>query len=133
MPGVDTNVLVRWLVADDALQVRQVQRIFREAVASGQQMFVPISVSLELEWVLRARYGFDRASVAQTFIALLEARELQFQDEAAIERALHLFRHPPSADFADCLHAALCAIAAQSPLLTFDAAAARLEGVKRIG
>jgi predicted nucleic-acid-binding protein len=125
MPGVDTNVLVRWLVEDDEKQTARVQRLFESARVDEMPLFVSATVMLELEWVLRSRYQFDKATVVGTFAALLETQELEFQNEAALEHALHLYRQV-NADFADCLHAGLCAAAARTPLLTFDQRAARL-------
>ena len=129
MPGLDTNVLVRWLVEDDDDQAARVQRLF-EAARTGQvPLFIPSTVVLELEWVLRSRYRFDKAIVLQTFNALLETQELEFQGEAALERALHLYRQGV-AEFADCLHAGICGAADRSPLLTFDEKAARLPEIQ---
>lgn len=125
MPGLDTNVLVRWLLADDDEQTDQAQRLLASAHTSQTALFVPTTVVMELEWVLRSRYRFDKSSVLSALNALLETRELEFQAEAALEQALHLYRQG-TADFADCLHAGLCGAAGQSPLLTFDKKAARL-------
>lgn len=125
MAGLDTNVLVRWLVADDDGQTAQVQRLFESARASQSAFFVPTTVMLELEWVLRSRYRLDKAAVLLAFNALLETQELEFEAEAAIERALHLYRQA-AAEFADCLHAGLCGASGKAPLLTFDVKAARL-------
>jgi predicted nucleic-acid-binding protein len=92
-------------------------------------LFVRTTVALEVEWVLRSCYGFDKAAVLATFNALLETQELEFQDEAAIEQALHLYRGGTAA-FADCLHAGLCIAAARAPLITFDEKAAKLPKVQ---
>lgn len=129
MPGLDTNVLVRWLVEDDDDQVARVQRVFEAARASQVPLFVPSTVVLELEWVLRSRYRFDKAILLQTFNALLETQELEFDSEATVERALHLYRQG-AAEFADCLHAAICGAADQAPLLTLDETAARLPEIQ---
>lgn len=125
MPGLDTNVLVRWLAADDDAQTAQVQALFDAARSAGDTLFVPTTVVLELEWVLRSRYGMDKSAVLLGLNALLETQEIVLQSEAAIEHALHAYRQG-RAEFADCLHAGLCAAAGHAPLLTFDAKAARL-------
>ena len=129
MAGLDTNVLVRWILDDDEKQAARVQILFEETRASQTALFVPITVMLELEWVLRSRYQLDKATVLGAFNALLEAQELEFQDEAALERALSLYRQS-SADFADCLHAGQCGSAGRTPMMTFDEAAARLPTVQ---
>ena len=129
MPGLDTNVLVRWLVEDDDDQAVRVQRLFEAARVSQVPLFIPSTVVLELEWVLRSRYRFDKAIILRTFNTLLETQELEFQGEAALERALHLYRHG-AVEFADCLHAGICGAADRSPLLTFDEKAARLPEIQ---
>lgn len=129
MAGLDTNVLARWIVDDDPRQAARAQRLFEEAHEQGSLLFVPSTVMLELEWVLRSRYDFDKTAVLSAFNALLETRELEFQDEPALERALSSYRQN-SADFADCLHAGQCGSAGRVPMVTFDRAAARLPGVE---
>ena len=79
MPGLDTNVLVRWLVDDEPSQVARVGRLLQAAVDSGQPLRVPSTVALELEWVLRSRYGFEASDILMAFNALLETRELYFR------------------------------------------------------
>ncbi len=132
MAGLDTNVLVRWLVADDDVQVARVQALLESGRSTGRSFFVPTTVLLELEWVLRSRYRLDKPAILSALNALLETQEFDIQAEAALERALHLYRQG-RADFADCLHAGLCGAAGQAPLLTFDAQAARLPQVELIG
>jgi predicted nucleic-acid-binding protein len=57
--------------------------LFESARADQSALFVPSTVLLELELVLRSRYQFDKATVLGAFNALLETQELEFQDEAA--------------------------------------------------
>jgi predicted nucleic-acid-binding protein len=129
MPGLDTNVLVRWILDDEPRQATRVQRLFEEVREQRSPLFVPSTVMLELEWVLRSRYKLDKATVLGTFNALLETQELEFQDEPALERALSLYRQG-SADFADCMHAGQCGSAGRAPMMTFDDIAARLPNVE---
>lgn len=129
MPGVDTNVLVRWIVDDDPRQAERVQKLFEEVSDLRSPLFVPSTVMLELEWVLRSRYKFEKSAVLGAFNALLETQELEIQDEPALERALSLYRQS-SADFADCMHAGQCGSAGRVPMFTFDDIAARLPNVE---
>jgi predicted nucleic-acid-binding protein len=129
MAGLDTNVLVRWIVDDDPRQAARVERLFEEAHEQGSPLFVPSTVMLELEWVLRSRYELAKSTVLSAFNALLETQELEFQDEPALERALSFYRQN-SADFADCLHAGQCGSADRVPMVTFDRTAARIPGVE---
>ena len=129
MAGLDTNVLVRWIVDDDPRQATRVQRLLEEAQKQRSPLFVPSTVMLELEWVLRSRYEFAKSTILGAFNALLETQELQFQDEPALERALSFYRQT-SAEFADCLHAGQSGSAGRAPMITFDETAARLPGVE---
>lgn len=132
MPSIDTNVLVRLLAADDAKQAAQARALMQRAAQVGESLFVPLTVVLELEWVLRSRYEYPKEHVLSTLSSLLETRELEFQDEAAVEHALHFYRRS-RVDFAECLHLGCGASAGRLPLMTFDRAAARVEGAKLLG
>lgn len=132
MPALDTNALVRYVVQDDATQFTAVRRLIRKCVNEGQTLFVPVTVTLELEWVLRASFAYAKDEVLQVLSNLFSAAELSFESERALEVALQLYRKG-SADFADCLHIALAAQAGELPLWTFDKRAAKLDGAKPIG
>ena len=129
MAALDTNVLVRFLVQDDARQGAAARRLIRRGVDAGGALFVPVTVLLELEWVLRSSIGFDKAAVLQALVGLLGSFELAFESECAVEAALGQYADG-SADFADCLQAALALVAGQQPLWTFDRAAAKVEGAR---
>lgn len=128
MASVDTNVLVRLLIADDAIQSEQVRNLILRAEQRGEQLYVPLTVALELEWVLRSHFEFAKHRVLGAFNSLLETREVEFQEEPTVEEALGTYEHH-SVDFADCLHLTCAAAAARLPLLTFDRRAARVAGV----
>jgi predicted nucleic-acid-binding protein len=125
MAGIDTNILVRWLVADDPVQSARASALFGSVHSAASTLLVPLTVVLELEWVLRSRYRFDKADILQTLGGLLSVGELEFQMEDAVEYALHAYRHG-DAGFADCLHAGICRTLDRQPLMTFDTQAARL-------
>jgi predicted nucleic-acid-binding protein len=129
VPTLDTNVLVRLLVADDVRQAEQAAAVVREAVEAGDPLFLPLTVVLELEWVLRSRHRFRKDVVLATLVKLLESREIEFQDEASLERALFFYRSR-KADFAECLHLGCAVTHDRMPLVTFDCQAARLDGTK---
>ena len=92
MLGIDTNVVVRLIVLDDVAQTRRARRLVEQALSRHELVPVSLLVVLESEWVLRSRYGFNRQAVLAIFRALLEARELSFEDEPALEEALFRWR-----------------------------------------
>lgn len=126
MPALDTNVLVRYLVADDRKQFA-IAKNYIEKIASKDTLFVPLSVIVELEWVLRSLYELDKETILTTFNRLLETGELVFQNESSIEIALSLYADN-NADFADCLHRASAHVSEREPLVTFDRKASRVTG-----
>ena len=125
--SLDTKVLVRLIVKDDVPQLQKAQKMVAQTISSGQSLFVPTTVALELEWVLRSRYQFDKADVLRALSSLLSAAELAFESEYAIEQALINYEEG-AADFADYLHLALARKATALPFLTFDVRAATAQG-----
>jgi len=129
MAALDTNVLIRFLVEDDAAQLAAARKLIRKCVNAGETLHVPVTVSIELEWVLRSNFGFDKSTVIQTLSQLLSSVELSFESEAALEVALVLYSQG-TADYSDCLHVALASAAGEQPLWTFDKAAAKVDGAR---
>jgi predicted nucleic-acid-binding protein len=129
MAALDTNLLVRYLVEDDAPQLAAAKKLIRTALAAGETLFVPITVTLELEWVLRSNFKFNKQQVTTTLSSLLASAELTFESESAAEIALALYKKS-SADFSDCVHIALAHMTGESPMWTFDRAAAKIDGAK---
>jgi len=103
MIGLDTNVLARYYIDDDAdAQAQRQQLAARRLVESGQPLMVSKSVILELEWVMRGYYGFDQDEVASVIRHLLEQAHITVEDRDVIERALS--NCEAGIDFADALH-----------------------------
>lgn len=126
MATLDTNVLVRYLIADDKRQF-ELARAFVESTIRKESLFLPVSVTVELEWVLRSRYDLDKSEIISVLNRLLESGEIDFQDEPSVEIALNLYEEN-TADFADCLHLAMAHSNSQTPMVTFDRKASQLPG-----
>jgi predicted nucleic-acid-binding protein len=129
MAAIDTNILVRFLIQDDEQQGHQARRLIQHVLAQGETLFIPVTVILELEWVLRSNFLFNKSQVVELISNLLSTKELEFESEPSVEIALELFRNL-AADFADCLHIALAHRAGHAPLWTFDKTAAKVVGAK---
>jgi len=98
MPSaVDTNVLLRFLVDDGSEHVASARRIF-----AGENVFVPLSVMLEAEWVLRSSFGFEKAQICDAFDRLLGLETVTIQEIETVEGAVSSARD--GMDFADALH-----------------------------
>lgn len=111
MIALDTNVVVRFLVNDDAAQARRAR-----ALIERNAVFVPATVLLETEWVLRGGYGLPRAEVVRLLRALLGLPDLSTDDPQRVARALEW--HAAGVDFADALH--LAGSAGAERFATFD-------------
>lgn len=131
MAALDTNVLVRYLIQDDVRQGFKAKELVKGVLTRGESLFIPITVLLELEWVLRSNFEFPKDQIILAIASLLAARELVFESEASAEVALELFRQN-KADFADCIHIALAHAAGESPLWTFDKTASKVDGASLI-
>ena len=127
MLGIDTNVLVRFLVRDDEAQFAKARSLVSREVAGGRRVFVSQLVLLETEWVLRSRYSLTKNEIVAAISGLLDATDVQFEDEPAIEAALFVWRDN-AADFADCLIGARNKRLGCRATATFDARAAKLAG-----
>jgi predicted nucleic-acid-binding protein len=125
--GLDTNVLVRFLVHDDAEQFERARRLIKREVGQNEPVMVSLLVLLETEWVLRSRYALSKADILGVFALLLETAELQFEDEGAVEEAVFTWRDSP-AQFADCLINARHRRLGCRATATFDSKAAKLSG-----
>lgn len=109
MRAVDTNILARFYLRDDAAQAR-----VAASVLSAGDVFVPKTVILELEWVLRYVADQPEDKVIDCLAHLIAGITVEDRDE--IEAALGHCRN--GIDFADALH--LAASNACTELLTFD-------------
>jgi predicted nucleic-acid-binding protein len=69
-------------------QTRRAPKLIEQALDREESVLVSLLVLIELEWVLRSRCEFKRDAILGIFRALLEARELSFEDEPAVEEAL---------------------------------------------
>ena len=117
MIALDTNILARFYVDDpgDPEAARQ-RPIARRIMTESTSLFVPITVVLELEWVLRAFYGFDASQVIRVFEHLLGLAHVNTEEAERVAAALPLTAQ--GMDFADALH--LTGSAHCAALYTFD-------------
>ena len=127
MLGIDTNVLVRFLVRDHEAQFARARKLITREVAAGRRVFVSQLVLLETEWVLRSRYALPKIEIIAAISALMDAADLQFEDGPAIEEVLFVWKDS-AAGFADCLIGARNRRLGCRVTATFDATASRLPG-----
>jgi len=127
MIGIDTNVLVRFLVRDDRRQFEKAQRLIKREASRGETVLVSQLVLLEAEWVLRSRYAVGKGEILRAFSGLLDSVEFTIEDEPSVEQALFLWKDS-SAEFADCLIGARHRNLGCRATATFDVRALKLPG-----
>ena len=127
MLGVDTNVLVRFLVRDDEVQFEKARKLIKREIAAGRRVFVSQLVLLETEWVLRSRYSLPKTLIVEAISGLLDAADVQLEDEPAVEEALFIWKDT-AADFADCLIGTQNRRLGCRAMATFDVKASKLPG-----
>lgn len=126
MRAVDTNVLIRLILADDPRQETSARRF----IATGA--WASVLALAETVWVLGSIYGRNAARLAAAIDTLLGVEGLVIQDADAVAAALELFRNRPALGFSDCLMLELARKAGHLPLGTFDRALGRVDGAHRL-
>lgn len=126
MLAIDTNVLVRLLVRDDARQAALADQFVDKGA------WVSHLVLAETLWVLDAVYDRKPAQLIAALDLLLAHGTLVLQDADTVSVALSDFRAKPALGFSDCLVLAIAKKAGHVPLGTFDQGLARLTGAQKI-
>jgi len=111
MHAVDTNVLVRLLTGDDAAQAKRANTLFKK-----ESIFIPKTVLLETEWVLRRLYRLESDTVVDAFRKLSGLSNVELEQPRVVAQALQWCEG--GMDFADALH--LASSHSASKFATFD-------------
>ena len=127
MKGIDTNILLRYLLRDDEQQYQKALSLFKET--GSDQFFVNLVVVTEVWWVLDHIYNYNKEDLIATFEILLQSKEIVFQEAESILKALNTYK-TSNIEFEDCLINHLNQDIHQSITYTFDKKASRLKGMK---
>lgn len=129
MIGLDTNVLVRAITADDAGQQKRVIAFLQKQCTQARPGFVNLIVLCELAWTLDKAYGYSRAEIAKAIEVLLTTAELSVERRDDVAAALAVF-HRTSVGFADILIDIVNRSHGCEATFTFDRKAVKLDGFK---
>jgi predicted nucleic-acid-binding protein len=127
MIGLDTNVLVRYIMQDDPKQSPKASLLI-ESLTADEPGFITTVGVVELAWVLSSAYSLTRQQLAQAFAVLLRSKQLVVEHADQVIKALRVFA-ASSADFADCLIERAATGAGCSRTMTFDVGAAKTAGM----
>ena len=126
MITLDTNVIVRYLVDDDAEQA-EAARALVERLTSDSQGFICREVAIEVVWVLERFYRFTRTQIADVLVELTATDSLVVEVADDVARAASTYRHG-GAGFSDLMILSAAEKSGAVPLHTFDRRLARMEG-----
>jgi predicted nucleic-acid-binding protein len=127
MIGLDTNVLVRYIMQDEPRQSAKATALI-ESLEVDRPGFVSVVSVVELYWVLTSCYNLTNEQVGQALDLLLRTRQIVVDRADQVLRALKAFE-TGKADFADCLIERTAASAGCERTMTFDVSAARHAGM----
>ncbi len=130
MTGLDTNVLMRYLVQDDPVQSPKATACI-ESFSAEDRGYISLTALVELGWVLTSCYGIDKDGLMRIFETLLRTATLVVDQANTVWKALHLFRSS-KADFEDCLILCSSRAAGCEDTVTFDNAAGKLAGMRML-
>lgn len=130
MIGLDTNVLVRYIMQDDPRQSPKAT-VLVESLDAHTPGFVGVVSLIELYWVLTSCYALTNEQVGRALGLLLRTKHLVVERADQVLRALRTFE-TGKADFADCLIECTAASAGCSQTMTFDRNSARHAGMTLI-
>jgi predicted nucleic-acid-binding protein len=122
MAAVDTNVLVRLLVADDPSQTRRALAYLE----AHRPLWVSTVVLVETVWVLTAVYGWSKAQILAMLETASNGRDFAFQAVETVRAAIVVYASG-KADFSDCMALELARAEGHLPFATFDKATAKLQ------
>lgn len=129
MIGIDTNVLLRVIVADEPKQAEAARNFIRNHCSSDDPGYVSHVTLVELVWTLAKAYHLSREEIGAAVEQILETAQLDVEASSDVVAALRDYRKGP-VDFADCLLARINAAAGCEHTVTFDRKAAKLPGFK---
>ena len=135
MIGIDTYILLRWLIAPDEWDVGSTKHEFeiveKTILAEGAEFFVNSIVIAETIWILEQKLKLDRAEVGEVVDRLLYSINITVGEATAVTAARQSYTKS-NIGFADCLIAQINRHAGCAYTLTFDKKAARQTGFRSI-
>jgi predicted nucleic-acid-binding protein len=131
MIGLDTNIIVRLFVDDDAKQVQSARNLVASRCTAETPGFIDRVALCELVWVLASAHNYGRAAIADVVETLVASRDLRLEDHDLVRRALQDYR-ASNVDFADILIGYVNLARGCEATATFDPKAAKLKGFVRV-
>ncbi len=130
MIGLDTNVLVRYIMQDDLRQSSKAAALI-DGLSKNKQGYISQVTFVEVMWVLESCYDLDKEEISKVAEGLLKSKELHKECVELLWQAFKLFNQS-NADFSDCLILVTCQRDGCQKVYTFDKKASKLKGMTLI-
>jgi len=131
MIGIDTNVIVRYIVQDDPKQAKASTKLIEQSCSIDNPGYINHIVLCELVWVLRRNYKLAKTSICQVIEQIMRTDRIVIEDIQLVWKALETFKET-KADFADCLLGQRNLQAGCQYTATLDDAASATKGYKHL-
>jgi predicted nucleic acid-binding protein len=129
---IDTNIVLRFLLADHPEHSPRARKLFETAAAGQIHLWFSDTVVFETVFVLEKRFGLDRERIQFFVTRLLSMPGVSHHGAAPIEDVLNLFVDIRKLSFADCFHAVLAKASPGATIVTFDREFDRVIGLTRL-
>ena len=127
MIGLDTNVVIRYLVQDDPEQSKKANQFIEKSMKTGEEKILWICqlTLCEIFWVLERCYDLNKEELISTLSALLQTRQIRIEQEDIAWAALRDFERSSKVGFSDCFIGRQNALHECIHTYTFDKDAAK--------
>lgn len=133
MIGLDTNVVIRYLVQDEPKQSKLASQVIEKAVADGETLRISQITLCEIVWVLERCYNTSKKELIDVLKQLLQTQQIRIEHDSVARQALRDFEVHSGVDFSDCLIGRQNAANDCSFTYTFDKnAAKKLPGIFKL-
>jgi len=113
---VDANVILRYLLKDNAKFYKEAEDLFNDAFSGKKKILIMHSVIAEVVYVLLKLYKVNKKEIAEVLTELLKIKGVKVQDKEILFDAFKIFENR-NLDFVDCV---LCAYSRKYQVVSFD-------------
>lgn len=125
MIGLDTNVVIRFLIQDDPVQCKKANQFIEKQIATGETFWICQVTLCEVFWVLEKCYKLGKKELVNVLSSLLQTRQIQIEHDVLAWQALRDYEKSSKVGFPDCLIGKLNAYHECTYTYTFDKDAAK--------
>ncbi len=116
---VDTNVILRFLLADNKELYQRALAYFKKAETGKIKLIIPLIVLVQVIWVLYRSYSYDKSEIAKALIQLQNLKGVHILNREKFYQVLSIWLKIPGIDFIDA-YILYMSRKNNTPLLTFD-------------